>query len=177
LPRPKSATSEEAYRAIEKGLGLTSPNPALRNQLARCVQKWRDQQGPDLTSIKLSKLEAAIRKIGNDAYRLGSDLNRAEGDSQDAWDYEGAIIELGISPALAKELRRISDLAKEWHNAQAKGESGRPANSVLRCLIHLYDDLHTSGHRSVSLPLPKQRDSLEKAIRRSRREADKTSTR
>jgi hypothetical protein len=78
---------EEAYRAIEEGLGLPSPNPGLRNQLARCVQKWRDQQGPDLTSIKLSKLDAAVRKIGSDAHRLWSDLNRAGGDSQDAWDY------------------------------------------------------------------------------------------
>jgi hypothetical protein len=116
------------------------------------------------------------------------DLNRAKGDSQEAWDYEGATIELCIEPALAQELDRIISLADEWLNAQAKGESGRPANSVLRSLIKVYDDLHRSGHRRLSLrrflefcrdhlslPLPLERDSLDKAIRRCRREADKTS--
>jgi hypothetical protein len=43
------------------------------------------QQGPDLTSSKPSKLEAAVRKIRNDAHRLLGDLNRAKGDSQEAW--------------------------------------------------------------------------------------------
>jgi hypothetical protein len=152
---------------LKKAWDLPPPIP-----LYEANSMWRNQQGPDLTSIKVSKLEAAVRKIGNDAHRLWSDLNRASGDGQNAWDYEGATVELGIRPALAKELRRIFKLANEWLDAQAKGESGRPANSALRCLIKLYDDLHTSGHRRASLPgflelcrdhlnlpLPKQRDS------------------
>lgn len=151
-------------------MGITSPNPAFRNQLSRCVQKWRDQQGPDLTSIKPSKLEAAVSKIRNDAHRLLGDLHRAKGDSQEAWDYEGAAIELCIEPSLAQELGRIIRLADEWLDAQGKGESGRPANSVLRSLIKVYDDLHRSGHRRnslrrflglcrdhLSLPLPLER--------------------
>jgi hypothetical protein len=124
VPRT-SAAIEEAYRAIEEGMGITSPNPAFRNQLSRCVQKWRDQQGPDLTSIKPSKLEAAVSKIRNDAHRLLGDLHRAKGDSQEAWDYEGAAIELCIEPSLAQELGRIIRLADEWLDAQGKGEIRR----------------------------------------------------
>jgi hypothetical protein len=167
---------------LKKAWDLPPPIP-----LYEANSMWRNQQGPDLTSIKVSKLEAAVRKIGNDAHRLWSDLNRASGDGQNAWDYEGASVELGITPALAEELRRIIDLANEWHYAQPKGESGRPANSALRCLIKVYDNLHRSGHRRTSLrrflelcrdhlnlPLP-EGDSLEKAITRYRREVDKTS--
>jgi hypothetical protein len=152
--------SDQAYRAVERAIGLRRSNAELRRQLADIVLTYCPPSNAilDLSPIQLAKLIAtaspirpaarrrALKKIGDKARELRALLAGLE-DTDDDTEVQMRVIDELLTPqqqgSLGSALTRLIGAAEREHKS-AQDRGGPSANlrvrEIIRELARVYQD-------------------------------------